>query len=264
MGFNGGTIYVNANNITISRNRDILVYIATNSGSANTTANLQVLQNYRLNFQSYYTNNSSCTNMNISNNFMYYFSTAAGNTYNGNISNNIWAYDATDAANDGGTNTLSYNSGIELGAGAYLLQNNIFASYTNAAAASNYNYFIFNNGGNSVFNYNLILQSYNAINLGTGIGNVVTPIANAANIFSAFPLIASTSADARYQLKSGSPALVANRPGSSVDAGMYAGTTPYKLSTIPTIPSVYALSSPQGNNPPGSTIQISVSTRGNN
>ena len=263
MGFYGGTIYVKDDNITIKRNRECDIYITALS-PAGTITNLQILQNYHISIRQQYNNASSCINMNISNNFFYYFNTPTGNTYNGNISNNIWAYDGTQTTNDlnGGSTTLSYPGAIDLGAGAYLLQNNIFLSYTNAAAASNYNYFTFANGGNSVFNYNLALQSQTAINWGAGTGNVITPIANAANVFTAFPLIGTTSADARYQLKGGSPALTAGAGSTAI--GAFTGNYPYKLSTIPTIPTIYALSSPQGNNPPASTIQINVSKRGNN
>ena len=160
----------------------------------------------------------------------------------------------------GGAGTYSSGNGIELGGGAYLVQNNIFLSYY--ATASNYNYFVFTNGGNSIFNYNLGLQSTTPINWGTGVGNVITPLGNAANIFTAFPVIGTTSADARYQLKAGSPALTVGNGGTPI--GMFTGSYPYKLSNIPTIPTIYALTSPQGNNPTGSTIQINVSTRGNN
>jgi hypothetical protein len=264
MGLYGGSIYIRENNITIKRNRECDIYIAALS-PAGTITNLQVLQNYHISIRTQYTNNSSNTNLNFSNNFFYLFSTPAGNTYNGNISNNVWAYDQTQNTGElnGGSSTISYPGVIDLGAGAWLLQNNIFLSYTNAAAASNYNYYTFSNGGNSVFNYNLALQSTaNPINWGAGIGNVITPIANAANVFTAFPLIGTTSADARFQLKAGSPALTVGAGGTAI--GMFTGNYPYKLSTIPTIPTIYSLSSPQGNNPPGNTIQINLSTRGNN
>lgn len=263
-GFNDGSIYIADSNITVSRNRDLTLYITGSSTAGAVFTNLQVLQNYRISINQYYNNGASCLNMNISNNFIYYFSTPSGNTYSGNISNNVWAFDATQNTNslNGGATTLSYGGSIELGAGAYVLQNNIFLSYTNAAAASNYNYFTFSNGGNSVFNYNLALQSSAAINWGTGVGNVITPITNAANVFLAFPLIGSTSADARYQLKAGSPALTTGAGGTPI--GMFAGSYPYKLSGLPAIPSIYQLSSPQGNNPPGNTIQINLSTKGNN
>ncbi len=262
-GFYGGNVYIKENNITIIRNCELTVNIAYTS-PAGTITNTQVIQNYRVAINSVYNNGSSVTNLNVSNNLINYFSTNPGNTYSGNISNNVWAFDATQNTNslNGGSSTLTYQGGIELGGGAYLLQNNIFISYTNAAAASNYNYFTFGNGGNSIFNYNMGIQSGVAINWGTGVGNTITPIANAANIFAAFPLIGTTSADARYQLKAGSPALTAGAGGTAI--GMFTGNYPYKLSTIPTIPTIYTLSSPQGNNPTGSTIQINVSTRGNN
>ena len=262
-GFYGGNAYIRDSNITIARNSEIGVNITYNP-TPGTVTNLQVIQNYRVSIQQYYNNGSSATNMNISNNLINYFYTPIGNTYSGNISNNVWAYDVTLATNNvnGGSATLTGTNSIELGSGAYLLQNNIFLSYTNVVAASNYNYFTFTNGGNSIFNYNLALQSSTPINWGAGTGNITTAITNVANIFAAFPTIGTTSADARYQLKAGSPALTAGAGGTAI--GMFAGVTPYKLSTIPTIPTIYALSSPQGNNPAGSTIQINVSTRGNN
>lgn len=262
-GFNGGNVFIKDNNITIVRNCELVVYINYFNGTVSIN-NLQILQNYRVYIYQPNGAISSTTNMNISNNLIQQFYTVPGSTYSGNISNNVWAYDATQATNNvnGGSTTYSTAGGIELGGGAYLLQNNIFLSYTNVAGASNYNYYIFSNGGNSIFNYNLALQSSTPINWGTGVGNVSTPIANAANIFTAFPTIGTTSADARYQLKAGSPALTVGAGSTAI--GMFTGSYPYKLSTIPTIPTIYSLTSPQGNNPLGNTIQINVSTRGNN
>lgn len=261
-GFTGGNFSVEASNITIQRNNNLTVYIALHPV---TTTRVQIIQNYRVNISNGNTNGSSVTNLNVSNNFIYSFSTPPGNTYAGLISNNVWAYDYTQNAGnaDGGYNTMSStNNGIELGLGAYLFSNNILVSYTDPNASSNYNYFRFQNGGNTVFNYNLALQSGTPINWGAGTGNVITPIANASAIFQAFPLIGNAGADARYQLGASSPALTIG--AGSTPIGMFAGTAPYKLSMIPAIPSVYKLTSPQGNNPSGNTITINVSTRGNN
>ncbi|MEP7109563.1 MAG: hypothetical protein ABI760_16335 [Ferruginibacter sp.] len=264
MGLEGGTINVSASNITIRRNREIVVYIAiVNVVTAIT--NLQVLENYRVNIANYYANGSSFTNMNISNNLITSFSTAPLNTYSGNISNNLWAFDNTlTAPANGGATALTGAYDITLGGGAYLFQNNILVCYTSASLASNYNYFPILNGTNTVFNNNLALQTGTGPSQawGTGTGNVITPVANAANIFDGFPAIGSFSADARYKLKSGSPASTAGAGGTPI--GMFAGSTPFKLGLVPTIPSIYLLTSPQGNNPPGNTIQINVSTRGNN
>ncbi len=105
-GFYGGNYYVADSNITISRNRDPVIYIIYTNPAA-TITNLQILQNYRVNIAQYYNNGSSCLNMNISNNFIYSYSSPAGNTYSGNISNNVWAYDATQTTNNlnGGAST---------------------------------------------------------------------------------------------------------------------------------------------------------------
>jgi hypothetical protein len=267
--FSGNTIYIGADNITIRRNRDVTVNLAYNANSASTPIiinNLTIIENYELTINySYNTSGFGQNNVNISNNLIESFSlNTVNNSYNGLISQNVWAYDATAVASNGGASAMSSPTAINLGYGAFLFANNILCSYTNAAAASNYNYFIINDGGNSVFNDNLVLQSSNNIGLGTGVRNVVTPIANASLIFQDFPIIGTNSADNRYKLKPGSPALQSNRPDSPSDAGMYGGALPYKVSTIPSIPTIYSLTSPQGNNPSGNTIQINLSTRGNN
>ena len=261
MGFRGGSIYINVSDITLRRNRDILVYLGYTAFNIN---NFKALENYSLNLANYAGSGLTATNMNISNNLIYQMALGGTNTYSGNISNNVWAFDNTAAGTNGGASTLSYGTSINFGGGAFLFQNNLLVSYNSAIAANNSNYFVFSGGGNTVFNYNVALQTTIPQNWGAGTGNVIVPIANATNIFVAFPLIGSASADGRYALTAGSPALMGNRPGSSADAGIYGGPSPYKLSTLPSIPSIYQLSSPQGNNPVGSTIQINLSTKGNN
>jgi len=78
-----------------------------------------------------------------------------------------------------------------------------------------------------------------------------------ANIFT---LTGST--DAQYTLKAGSPAIGAGIGGTN--CGIFGGTTPYKLGGIPSVPTIYALTSPQGNTPTVNTVQINLSTRSNN
>jgi hypothetical protein len=265
--FASSTVYVGANNITLRRNANLLVTFGynPNTGGASitqTVSNLQLLENYRLAVNDYY-GGFTFTGVNISNNLMSYISFTTNSTFNGNIANNVWAYDGSNGAN-GGTTVMSNSSPINLGGGAWLFQNNILLSYSNVSAASNYNYFYIQGETNSVFNYNVNVQSYNGSAWPTGTGNVTITPANATLVFNGFPLISTYSADNRYQLQASSAAKVANRPGSSVDAGIFGGLSPYKLSTIPAIPTIYQFTSPQGNNPSGSTIQFNVSTRGNN
>jgi len=259
-GFSGGSFDVRTSNITIRRNKDITVFLAS---TQNTYSNLQILENYRVNITNGNNNNSTITNLNISNNLMYAFYTPIGNSYSGNISYNIWAYDNTlSNALDGGGSTMSNANSIELGGGSYLFQNNILCSYASANANNNTNYFYIYNGGNSVFNYNMALETSTPSNFGVGVGNVITPIANAANIFAAFPTLGSSSPDARFKLAAGSPAATVGQGSKPI--GMYGGTNPYKPSMIPAVPSIYKLSSAQGNNPSGNSITITLSTRGNN
>jgi len=78
-----------------------------------------------------------------------------------------------------------------------------------------------------------------------------------ANIFT---LTGST--DAQYTLKAGSPAIGAGIGGTN--CGIFGGSTPYKLSGIPSVPTLYSISSPQGNTPTLNTVQINISTRSNN
>ena len=73
------------------------------------------------------------------------------------------------------------------------------------------------------------------------------------------------SRDGQYALKAGSPAIGAGINGASTtDCGIFGGATPYRLSGIPSVPTIYALSSPQGTIPAGNTVQINLSTRSNN
>jgi len=73
------------------------------------------------------------------------------------------------------------------------------------------------------------------------------------------------SYDGQYALKVGSPAIGAGINGAAAtDCGIFGGATPYRLSGIPGVPAIYALTSPQGTIPAGNTVQINLSTRSNN
>jgi hypothetical protein len=78
-----------------------------------------------------------------------------------------------------------------------------------------------------------------------------------ANIFTL-----TGSQDGQFSLKAGSPAIGAGISGTN--CGIFGGTTPYRLSGIPSVPTIYAITSPQGNTPSVNTVQINLSTRSNN
>jgi hypothetical protein len=262
MGFSAGTFYIgDAGDLVIRRNRNPDIILGHPTNGPKTNNNIQILENYKVTIRSYSTGGYNATNLNISNNFINYLSLTSPNTFSGSISNNIWAYSVTE----GNAEINSGTNAVDLAGGSFLFQNNIFASYTNATAGSNYNYFAFNGAGNSIFNYNLMISGNNQNSFPTaGTGNVIIGSNNAGSIFEGFPTIGLRTADDRWVLKAGSPALAINPLVSNPNGGMYSGPNPYKLSTIPAIPTIYSLSSPDGNNPAGGTIQINVSTRGNN
>ncbi|MBC7642344.1 MAG: hypothetical protein H7174_08400 [Flavobacterium sp.] len=71
---------------------------------------------------------------------------------------------------------------------------------------------------------------------------------------------ALNTTDGKWQLKPGSPAIGAGIGG--VDCGMFGGSNPYKLSGLPTIPSIYSLSAPANSN--GNTLLVNISVKSNN
>ncbi len=147
----------------------------------------------------------------------------------------------------------SLNIGIS---GSLVVNNNIFVSLQTT------------NNANCVFNNNLIRGLASSYTI-AGANNVYNnfPNGNPGNttnntVMQGWPFQSTFSADERFRLAASSPAIGIGLGG--VDAGMTGSTLPYKLSGIPPIPSIYSLSSPQGNNPSGSTITINLSTKGNN
>jgi hypothetical protein len=82
----------------------------------------------------------------------------------------------------------------------------------------------------------------------------------------------TTSLDSRAQLKAGSPAIGAGVSGLTVggatvtspDCGAFGGTDPYKLSGIPSIPTIYSFTAPNTIPVGTNSMNISLGTRNNN
>jgi len=128
-------------------------------------------------------------------------------------------------------------SGFNLGSGAWLVTNCISPGPIT--------------GTNTVYNNNVGTSTQ----FPSGNGNLQNqPWENI------FTLTGST--DAQYTLKAGSPAIGAGIGGTN--CGIFGGASPYRLSGIPSVPTIYALTSPQGTIPAGNTVQINLSTRSNN
>lgn len=142
-------------------------------------------------------------------------------------------------------------------ASAMVVYNNIFINLNTTSGNSA--------NQNCIFNNNLIRGLSSSYPSLVGSNNVFIPAATfdvTGNVMVGYPSQLTYSADARFQLSASSLAIGIGLGG--VNAGAFGGTLPYKLSGIPTIPTIYKISSPQGNNPSGNTITINFSTKGNN
>ncbi len=81
-------------------------------------------------------------------------------------------------------------------------------------------------------------------------------------VFKGWPVeVTGQTADEKYKLKAGSPAIGAGIGG--VDMGIYGGANPYRLSGIPSIPAFYKLTAPS-NNATTNPYTITFSVRSNN
>lgn len=74
------------------------------------------------------------------------------------------------------------------------------------------------------------------------------------------------SSDGMYRLATGSPAIGAGEPinGVTPDCGAFGTSDPYRLSGIPPIPTIYALTVPASVPSSASSMTVTVSTRSNN
>jgi hypothetical protein len=141
-----------------------------------------------------------------------------------------------------------------------VIANNIFTHQYNTA-----NYFIIKNNictntdGGIVFDgiSNTISNNISAGGVGFPEGNGNQ---NSVNMTTVFVGSSGNSTDGQWQLKTGSPAIGAGLNGE--DCGIFGGASPYHLSGLPKIPSIYLLSAPAASN--GNTLSVTISVKTNN
>ena len=115
---------------------------------------------------------------------------------------------------------------------------------------------------NSIFQYCIFGGADPGLTGSNNKFNVVFSTGSTNNVFIGSPYdVAGQTADGKYHLKSGGPAIGAGIGG--VDLGIYGGPNPYKLSGIPSIPAFYKLTAPS-NNATGNPYTITFSVRSNN
>jgi hypothetical protein len=140
-----------------------------------------------------------------------------------------------------------------------VIANNVFNS-TNAGS----NFIVKNNVFTTTYNDLVFYGSFNTIsnNLSAATNGLPAGNGNQNSVLMSTVFVGATgnSTDGQWQLKTGSPAIGAGSNGE--DCGMFGGSTPYHLSGLPKIPSVYLLSAPATSN--GSTLSVTISVKTNN
>lgn len=164
-----------------------------------------------------------------------------------------------------GVNTQVFNSIIrsfvQVGNGASaVLTNNILAASSYGTATTIYNTTYRNN----IFLNMTIVVGFSNCLLENNIANNAQFSAtngNQINVDMATVFINHTTGlDKDLQLKVGSPAIGAGVGG--INCGAFGGITPYKLSVIPPVPSIYKLIGPPA--AVGGSMNVTISTRSNN
>jgi len=123
----------------------------------------------------------------------------------------------------------------------FIISNNI--STATSAAFKN-----ITSAGNSFFN-NICYTN----ELPVGNGNI-----NGATTGSIFVGTTGTSTDGQWKLKIGSPGIGAGTSGN--DCGIFGGSTPYQLSGLPSVPSIYQLSIPSST---ANSLNVTISVKTN-
>jgi hypothetical protein len=236
LSFEGSQVYIHASNIVIRRNHFGSWNGSTPdwyTGSVNfqtNVTNILITQNFAVSISS---NSTTSTGILITNNYI----------------------SAPAAYGEAWTGHCLYLSANTIA----IVKNNIFRRARVEAYNSNLSNNIMYNG---TFSGTGNLTSNNIAN-GTQFGSAN---GNQENVSMAAVFELTGSSDARWKLKAGSPAIGAgygSTSGAPVDCGMFGGNTPYVLSGIPPIPSIYYFANqPVGSN--SDPIDVQIKVRSNN
>jgi hypothetical protein len=213
------------------------------------------LQRCKLNEVRIYNRNGVIIDQCFSNSYI--VNMAGGNTTGLIVSNSVFSYIFTASTSEviagGFTNNIftGYANVNQLPENS-TYKNNIFTPTQSSV-------YIINPVGGNVFFNNIWIQSASAFNINGNSGS------NTGNIFGAssttlFEGAAGNSTDGQYQLKATSPALGAGQNG--IDCGIFGGTTPYILSGIPPIPTIYQLNAATSATTSGG-LQVEIKVKSN-
>lgn len=212
------------NDIVIRRCHGPNIYSSTSADCSN----WQIIQSYEIYFQAMsYGGTGRFLNLRIENSYIAYLDLQNLNTgSNGQVSNCV------------------INGPVTIPGASIYFKNNI--SYLGS-----FDYF-----AASLFEYNLFFFPDGTYGITGGTGNQYgVPMSDV------FVGLTDNSTDGQWQLKAGSPAIGAGLGG--IDCGMFAGTNPYRLSGIPSIPVFYKLTAPS-HTATTNPYTITFSVRSNN
>ncbi len=154
-------------------------------------------------------------------------------------------------------NVINESGGFGLSIDNFYVTNNIF---------SNANSFLSSGNVNNIYKNNIFVNSSAGNGVVNGVDGNITGVA-VTNIFATNPN--TGTGDSRFQILN-AVTNPANNGGETIgvvitpDCGAFGATNPYKLSGIPAVPTIYNLLIPSAVLTGTTTMQISVSTKGNN
>ncbi len=224
------------------------VYLGVGPVLGSATDNITITRCNLSNFGGYYgyTANTSMTGWVITKCYIGSFSFASFRMQDWNINNNIMT-STFDISGTSNTNMIVRNNVIR---GGITLYNTYFTNnIITATTFTNVNATIKNNISTGT-------------NLPAGNNNI-----NGATDAALFQGLSGNSTDGQWRLKAGSPAIGAGLTVGAVvspDCGAFGATDPYKLSGIPSIPSIYSLTVPASIPTGTATMNVTFSTRSNN
>lgn len=242
LGLQAGAVFAGANNVKIAY--CYFTYVQIGSGTAANTDNIQIINNY-------------CNNGNT----YYCISSSVGTGLNTNVG--IYGNILLTSTSYQTINLNSNSSGI--------LKNNVLYGYYTCIGAL-YNFYVVNNmsyntgGAGYPNNFYTCVIEYNMAPYATmyqtpgGTGNTTNATNNLIQSQPNMLFVGGASTDGQWKLQPGSPAKTTGKSG--VDMGAFAGDFPYSLSGIANIPNIYQLNIatiPAG----ASTMSVTLSAKSN-
>jgi hypothetical protein len=212
------------------------------------TSNIRISRNFIYGLSVYFPNGGTgVQDITISENFM---TGGGGVSQNGNYSNTITNLTIRNNIISG---QLELNGGSDQMTNVVVTNNTFNYNGSHQLTNANVAFNVFNLGNIAGTN-NTIHDNITAAAI-TGADLVSNPIVSMGNVFN----LSVGTDDSKWNILSTSP----YNEGGANERGAFSGISPYRLSGIPNIPTIYTLQSTL-NTTPGGSVEVTLSTRTNN